>query len=483
MKLPKYLMDRMENSSDVSDPKTAEDFYDLGVSEEESGDRWFTSDLGKGLRFYNRAHDYYLKSLEIDPTFSDALFNLPRLEFDVYIKYIKDDSVVMSDLENCDEVLKNKSNFPLIKDLTSICKTFESCFEIGLRSNSTIGWDFYYNLALVYFEYIETLCSDIPNVDAIFNPNNEIVLSLERCVNWFDQIFNYFESFNGEENEFFGIDSIVQVICDAYNLISTVNESMYSNQLLDITNPIMEPLLNKIDKLANELLINGMVHVSSGIELRLAKLNQRSSSLYDFQSLIQCWNSQNETLGNCVEKKLLEGSSYRTFLDKLELSLSDEAKWGILTHMSAFYKELYEITRNEVTELEKSRDSYGDTLSSKICLLCSINTERADIELERSLLDVEISIQNRPRLETNAKNILKNTIIFSKKSGGLKESVGGKLSRSKKQREAVMRLCLIDGNSQEEWDVILGARYWPVEIQTLNDISIYKNMCNYFLKK
>lgn len=478
MKLPKFLLQQVDQESEITEPKTAEDFYDLGVSEEESGDNWFTSDLRKSLKFYDRAHDYYKKSLEVDPTFSDALFNLPRLEFDVYNKYVKDDSVILDDLENCEEILKSNNDSPLMKDLISICKTFESCFDIALKSNSTIGWDFYYNLALVYFEYIEDLCSDITNVNEIVNSNSEIVLSLERCVNWFDQIFGYFESFNGEANEYFELDSIIQVICDAFNLISTVNESMHSPQLLAIINGITNPLLIRIDNLANELVTSELIDKKFNIELNNAKLNQISSNIFDFETLVQCWNSQNEVLGFSIERKLLEGSSYRTFLDKIDLSISDEEKWKILTHMSGFYKELYEIMKTEVSGLEKSKDFDGDTLSTKICLLCSITIERADIELERSLLNLEISMNNKPQLQLNAKNILKNAIIFSKKTGGLKESSGGKLSRSKKQREAVMRLCLIDGKPQEEWDIILGSRYWPLELQSLEGVTLYRGMYN-----
>lgn len=481
-KLPRYLMNKVEDATPVSEPKTAADFYDLGVMEEESGDRWFSSDLAKSLRFYHRAHDYYKRSLQLDGGLLDSLFNLPRLEFDVYNKYIKNDSVVLQEFENCDDVFRDASPNRLLKDLISICKSFETCFEVASKSPSTdtnaIGWDFYYNLALVYFEYIESSCNDLANVNQILhNANSEVLMALERCAMWFQRIFDYFETMDGQENDKFDSTSVVQVLCDAYNLVSTVNESMYSLELLAATSPYTEPLLVRIDTLSN-LIIPNLEDSECVAQLELSKLNESSSSIFDFQALHQLWN-QNASIEISVEKRLLEGSSYRSFLDKMESRpeiITDSLKWEILSYMSSFYKELYEILKSDVTELEKSRKYSGDELSSKISLLCTITIERGDIELERSLLNIEVSVNNRNTLQGNAKNILKNAIIFSKKSGGLKESVSGKLSRAKRQREAVMRLCIIDGKTQEEWDTILGAQYWPLELEGLKDIDVYSTL-------
>ena len=49
------------------EPETVDQCFNKGTEEEESGDRWITSDLSKALRFYQRAFDLYQKNTKDEP--------------------------------------------------------------------------------------------------------------------------------------------------------------------------------------------------------------------------------------------------------------------------------------------------------------------------------------------------------------------------------------------------------------------------------
>jgi len=61
------------------EPTTSSDFHDLGVSLEESGERWLSGDTAKSLRFYEKALEAYNTALRLDPTNFDAGYNKARV--------------------------------------------------------------------------------------------------------------------------------------------------------------------------------------------------------------------------------------------------------------------------------------------------------------------------------------------------------------------------------------------------------------------
>lgn len=457
-------------------PETAEDFYDEGVSYEESGDRWFTSDLSKALRFYYRAHNSYKQALNCKPTMGDALYNLLRLEYEVYNKYIKDDSVVLDDLDNCAEALNDNKSGGLIHDIVSLCNSFENGIDILYQSDnqSLIGWDFYFNVAMCYLEYIETLCSDSSTSDNL-NLNSELIKYIQRCIFMFGKVMDFMQHSLENNDENVSVEMVASVCIESYKMFSTIYETLYKEELINFMDVIMRDYLVKVDYIAGKLPIE---HLPMDVAhtLKISKLNECASRELNYDNFINIWNSENQ-LNSVLEKQLVETSSIRSYLDKFETSqvtIPLEAKWNMLTMLSNKYRTINDVLRTQITDLERTQSSENDLLSSKISLLCSVFIERADIDVERSLLDVYDAIQNQTVLQNNCRNLLKNAIIFSKKSGGIRESMSGKLMRKKKQREAVMRLCLLDGKPQEEWNIIVGEKYWPLELKELSDIPAYK---------
>ncbi|KAI5845185.1 hypothetical protein DFP73DRAFT_631517 [Morchella snyderi] len=62
-------------------PETADEFLDVGIEHEESGDRWRPGDKLKAGRFYQKAIDCYNTALQLNPTFFDTAYNLARLQY------------------------------------------------------------------------------------------------------------------------------------------------------------------------------------------------------------------------------------------------------------------------------------------------------------------------------------------------------------------------------------------------------------------
>lgn len=78
----------------VAEPRTAEEFLDRGVTEEDHGDRWISSgDVPKGVRFYQRAYRLYERAVALDgPTTwiaRDARYNMARMQYVVYSKVVQ----------------------------------------------------------------------------------------------------------------------------------------------------------------------------------------------------------------------------------------------------------------------------------------------------------------------------------------------------------------------------------------------------------
>ncbi|GME82591.1 unnamed protein product [Ambrosiozyma monospora] len=149
-------------------------------------------------------------------------------------------------------------------------------------------------------------------------------------------------------------------------------------------------------------------------------------------------------------------------------------RWNVLSLMTKKYKEAFDMIKHEYDSLKDPKLPNSAKKSSLITQLCSILIERADIDLERSQLGIEVAAKSAAVLRTNHKNFLKSCLVFSKQSGGLRESISDKLARRKKQKEALIRLCLVEEKrSTAELDQIVGGDYWPQELKEISELGVY----------
>ncbi|TID17670.1 hypothetical protein CANINC_003939, partial [Pichia inconspicua] len=311
-------------------PASSEEFYDQGVINEDSGDRWFSSDISKALRFYYRAYQSYRDSLKLDPTNPDALYNLPRLKFDVYNKYIKDDSIILTNLENCADALNDNDEGGFLGDIISICKSFDFSEKLLIESGqqNSLGWDLYYNIALAYFELIEKSISEMSLPDQL-NYESEIVCAILRCKSAFITVLDKFLSAEREDTSLNdSTENLCEVVIEGYRMISCVYEVLFSQQLLDFMDTILAEFTLRLDNIANILSNQNLPHHLI-VNLRISKLKERGARALGYDNFLNIWNSE-EDLQNEIEKLLNEASSTRSFIEKfdsVDLTIDSNLKW------------------------------------------------------------------------------------------------------------------------------------------------------------
>ncbi|GMG46790.1 unnamed protein product [Ambrosiozyma monospora] len=493
----------------ASQPQTVDELFIAGSQEEEYGDRWLSSDLSKALRFYQRAFNYYKSGLNLQSDHLDIRYNCSRLLFNVYTEYIKNESVYFSELTNCDESLSGNDD-AVIQPLANIVKFFQiSCDVIGRFS-----WDLYYNCALCYFEYLEELTKESDgfstHTEEVFSLLSQTKVLLQQVLEYqvndlnsfvkecksFEQDTNTsaYTKVNPQETEkqddvYANTQETVlpSTICDTclncYRLITTFYEACSAPDQYNLVEENTSNFLNSVDEISTFLIEN--FHPSStdmipslddeSIDgLKVAKLGLLASQCTDFDSLKSVWLSDGIS---SVESLLAEASSYRTLLDKFDVTenmIMGTTRWNVLSLMTKKYKEAFDIIKHEYDSLKDPRSHNSDKKTILISQLCSILIERADIDLERSQMDIEVAVKSVTVLKTNHKNFLKSCLVFSKQSGGLRESISDKLTRRKKQKEALIRLCLVEGKrSTAELDQIVGQDYWPQELKEISDLGVY----------
>lgn len=481
-----------------TEPETATQFFDRGTEEEESGDRWITSDLSKALRFYQRAFNDYIKALNLDSTHLDARYNASRLLFSVYTEYIKNDGVNLADLTNCDDALAGNES-SVIQPLNQIASFFQNSIEVG-QNNDELPWDLYYNAAICYFEYVEDMTRNGYETDSQFS---QAVDMMKRSESLFLTVLQFqiqelgtlVDAMNGkvvetEDNETDGKtedtilpSSVLETCLNGYRLVETMYEDACNTNRIELVQTASSDFIQHMDSAVSNLLDQFSTEQYEGIpaltedevyELKLTKISYLASQATDFKSCDSIWS---EPLENRPEKMLLEAESYRTILDKIDESQStieDSIKWDVLTHMNKLYKEAYKQLKSQLNLYKAGRKDSGDEKSDILSQICSIFIEEADIALEKSSLQYKPALDYHDLLVKNCHSLLKNALIFSKQNGGLRESISGKLVRAKRRREALTRMCIIEGKTDlDSLNKIIGEKYWPQEMQDLNDVPLY----------
>ncbi len=483
-----------EPSQTDKEPETADQCFNKGTEEEESGDRWITSDLSKALRFYQRAFDLYQKTLKMNPKNLDALYNASRLLFSVYTEYIKNEAVNLADLTNCEEALSGNDN-SVIQPLEKITSVFQHAVDfVGSHKTDSLPWDLYYNAAICYFEYAEDMTSGGYETDAHYDEAIGAMVSSEQLLTAVlkFQMQSLQDTDSGdqknkeEEDDDDDDDKIVpttalETCIDGYRLVTTLYEDACTKKRDQDVEKASQNFISDIDAAASELInafsANGRLEADQINELRLAKAAFSSSRCTDVLACDNVWKQSQ--IEDRPDKLLIQAGSYRTLLDKYDeanVEISDDQKWTVLTYMDRLYKQAYRILKAELDEykLRKKKD-HGDDSSNIISQICTIFIEEADIALERSnLTSCDIALKSQSVLVKNFHALLKNAVIYSKKSGGLRESIVGKLMREKRRREALIRMCIADGKtSVAELNSIIGFKHWPQEVQDLAEVAQY----------
>ncbi|GMF02245.1 unnamed protein product [Ambrosiozyma monospora] len=336
----------------ASQPQTVDELFIAASQEEEYGDRWLSSDLSKALRFYQRAFNYYKSGLNLQSDHLDIRYNCSRLLFNVYTEYIKNESVYLSELTSCDESLSGNDD-AVIQPLANIVKFFQISCDVIER----FSWDLYYNSALCYFEYLEELTKESDGLsthaEEVFSLLSQTKILLQQVLEYQVNDLNHFvkecESFEQDTNtsSYTKVDPqeaenqddayantqetvLPSTICDTclncYRLVTTLYEACSAPDQYKLIEENTSSFLSSIDEISTFLIGNfnpsstGMIpslDTESIDGLKVAKLGLLASQVTDFDSLKFVWQSDSTS---SVDSLLAEASSYRTLLDKFDVT-------------------------------------------------------------------------------------------------------------------------------------------------------------------
>lgn len=515
------------------EPTTLDELFTDGVDQEESGDRWLSSDLAKALRFYQLSFTSYKKCLEIDPTYFDGIYNLSRLFLSVYNNFIKNEAVNVNLLVNVADAISGDG---VVQSLIDIIRFYENSLNT-IENNQVSGLtklpiDMYYNAALCYFELIEDIISN-ENIDDV--KFNDILLILNKAQLLFNKVLkeqvteldNFISSFTNDESEedennrsqslkdeeYASIEEtvtpsvVLDTVLNCYRLISTAFEAAItdyqvkkieevSESFISDADTISRTLLERFQDKENSLGINDIdvipnLTIDEADELKLTKITYNGSKLINFNELVNNWENENckieafdinrENFSSFeIEYLMAKAESYSNLLEKSEDESfinkpSDQAKWDVLSTQSTIYKAFFDLIK---TEFQKSSKGINNEHSKNLLSLCTILIQRCDVDIKRSILTNEQAIKSREILKKNAMTFLKSCILYSNQSGGLKETITDKLLKQKRRTEAFLRLTLIEQNFNEE--VIskhAGDRInWETELEEILYLNIYDKL-------
>lgn len=499
---------------------TAEDHLEQGSVDEESGDRWFGSDLSKALRFYQLAYSHYLSAIQLsEKVCVDGYYNATRLLFYVHIHYQRSNGVYFELLTNVDDALKSDTS-SVVRNLEFILSAYEEAVNIIKLSGNEVPADLYFNFATVITEFIESeerdissSFSDILNLGSKASELYQSVLELQ--IKDLSDFSNEIERIVTSDNDSYGtcdVDApssfgeeyvsetvlqppdVLETILLIYKLLQAILENIGTPEiqipiflssftsLLQICDSVASELINKYEesKMFNHDMLASIKSAQIN-EFSIAKAYLEALTSNDMNDVISIWKSPN--LPNVALKYMLSSDCMQTILERNNIGTdlpskdSDTAAllWGILTFMNNMYKEAQALLEKELDTKRKNNSAEG--VGALNATISGVLIARADLELERSLLvNFPAAKKNQAVLERNSKNLLKNALNISNINGGLRERADEKLLREKKKAELAMRLCVLEGKSSiSDLDSIIGRARWPDELKDLRQLGIYKS--------
>lgn len=479
-----------KNSSSPNDPSTFEEMIDAAYMDEESGDRWHTSDFSKALRFYQSAFEWYSKAIEHSNEVSqmeriECHYNALRLLLLVYNQYTGSDCLDLSQLASVPEVLQAGSNC-VLQEIDAIVAAHENAISISGNDASN---DLLYNSAMVYLDVIENLEND-PQATA---------LAASKASTLFKQVFSnqvqeFQDSLNMTSQQIESPDNesvktsairVTEIIETAISYLKLFR--IYTDDDLDnLDLSVVEDLTSSLNEADNALTkILSAAHLSDdNNEIRehldeyILAAEYFKNSGKDIELAIKSWESP--TLPDSAERYMLAADSIQSILERQKLNTSSggvsqpDLYWTALCKMNQYLKNAQELLQSLSQKKKSARIDQTIGLGNIILQMCSVYIARADIDLQRSLLNYPEAQKHKDLLGRNAVAFLKNALTLSKQTGGIRETALEKLQREKRRQEAQIRLFIIEGKSQTEISSSLNSILAQQEYEICSDCWYYK---------
>ncbi|GEQ68218.1 hypothetical protein JCM33374_g1885 [Metschnikowia sp. JCM 33374] len=475
---------KQENSA-KNQPESIEEFIEEGAIDEESGDRWHSSDLAKALRFYQKAFDEYKSAARMGTadekkSLQLAYYNGSRLLFHVYTQYQRTDGVQISDLKNVGEVIDAGEN-SVIQEIHEIIKAHESCVEFAGDDAPT---DLLFNTAMVYMDAVED--TETPEdayrmVDRSMGLLKEILRRQVSELKILSQGMALPQE-GDEEAEPTSPSDLIDTVVSAFNLAQTLYEAVgTSAQDIETASSLMGELTRDADEVATQVFDGSFSEDGTSSitdeqkeEYLVAKAYVSAASCSNLEGMVAAWDDP--ALPESPERYMSAADCIDSFMQRSGISsgpnIDSESYWMGLNKMNQYFKLAQELlTARLQTVRANAVASQAMGIGSIVSQIAKVYIARSDIDLQRSQLPLEQAVKNSALLVNNAKAFLKNAMNLAKQTGGMREKAVEKIQREKRRIEAVCRLCVLEGKTQEtELDSIVGVGRWQIEIDGLRDL-------------
>lgn len=472
--------------------------------DEDSGDRWRTSDLSKALRFYQSAFDAYSRAIDLSESQQDfsndrieCYYNAVRLLLLVYNLYYGSGCVDVGLLPSAPEVLQAGPKC-VLQDISHVIVAHEKAISV---SGETVSPDLLFNTALAYADLIESQENE-----------NTITEAAGRAITLLQQLFSkqvqeFQESLSSltapdessvnpgsisEETQFVQSSTaqppdIVDTAIAFFNLFRSWldNESvaLRENVLLEF-----QKSLSEVAAIADNLLTEYYPTSASTTPISVEQKDEYSivkeyarSALLDFPEAFANWESQE--LPETAERYMLAADSIQSILDLKKINSGSgenleekliQVYWTALCKMNNYLKKAQELLQARSAQLKSdSKPDQNSGLGGLILQMCTVYIARADIDQQRCRLKHPEAQGHQAVLARNAIAFLKNSIALSKQSGGLRETTLEKLQRGKAQMEAQVRLLILEAKTPEEIGRHLKTTAWHEEYQECTALWYY----------
>lgn len=511
-------------------PVTTEDLIEEGAANEESGDRWLSTDLAKALRFYQNAYSDYRNAISADNSgfvaLQDAYYNALRLLFLVYTQYSKNDSIDVTKLSNVEEVLTGDEN-SVVQEISAILVAHERSMAVGPGSAPS---DLLYNSVLVYTDAIDDT-DDAGLVEQYATKGLALVKEVLKVQ--VDEFHEFLEATDQSTNlqntdqsmsagdlpansrpdsaentganpalstPAYSSDStpsytpvttvqppdILDTVIAGLGLFQTVLESVGGDVTsLDAAVAFMGPFSAEICTVGDQIVREYFPHsdraaaidLDSRNEYMLAKTYVRALSC-QLEQIFLLW--EHPDLPNTAQRYMLAADCVGTVLERSRTSADPKSApdvyWAALTKMNNYFKQAQDLLNAEYQEKKAKGMSDSHTgVGELISQISKVYIARADIDLQRSQVENEQGQKNAQLLFNNSKAFLKNAMNLAKVSGGIRETAVERSRRERCRYEAVSRLCLLEGKtSEQELNSIMGSGMWEADMASYGELWYFQ---------
>lgn len=395
------------------------DHLEEGADAEESGDRWFSLDLAKALRFYQRAYTHY-QDAALGTAAPDARYNAARLLLAVHTQYIAGD-IDVTRLDNVGEVLTGDER-SVCQDIGNVVAAHEAALN-ACGSDSPI--DLMFNTATAYSQWLEEAESP-----ADFMRGAHRAVELVRAV-WQIQISDHAPP-----------EVLLETAEAGLAVARAVLENTPATEL-DAARLLVAELVKEVDSTPTPEGegIDSIEYANIRALLLVARTCVEALASDSVAATCSVLEPLSTPEGHMLAADCIEAVILRFGIDNPETDA--QSYWDALSAMDTHLKLAQQML---LAQRNNNKSDVG--AGGRSAQLAMVYIARADIDLQRSQLPLDSARTHAAILEKNVKAFLTNASAVARATGGLRETVLERTQRQRRWCEAQVRLAILE---QRDW--------------------------------